>query len=232
MKWRGQGACPSRGWRSPRCSRPDTRPRGKERRRVGGHSRRRSPLGLVRPDRDRQARRSYARAGHEVSLGGIGSALSRIFWPACLIPSNARQEGEPAVCLSQSVQHRRDKPKVQAKKSQGAQLKPMDNCPAHIVPPDCIVAASSKSRRVARSATWRVLVNLVRFVTASSSRSPSKLVCHRRYATRGRDCRLSPTSSGEFRSFSRRCRVARRPIRENATCVERKRAASGVVLEM
>jgi len=95
-----------------------------------------------------------------------------------------------------------------------------------------IVAASCKSRRVARSATWRVLVNLVRFVTASSSRSPSKLVCHRRCATRGRDRRLSPTSSGEFKSFSRRCRVARRPIRENATCVERKRAASGVVLEM
>ena len=39
---------------------------------------------------------------------------------------------------------------------------------------------------------------------------------------------VSPTSSGEFRSFSRRCRVARRPIRENATCLERKRAASGV----
>jgi hypothetical protein len=78
----------------------------------------------------------------------------------------------------------------------------------------------------------RHLVNLVRFVTASSSRSPSKPVCHRRYATRGRDRRLSPTSSGEFRSFSRRCRVARRPIRENATCVERKQAASGVVLEM
>jgi hypothetical protein len=36
------------------------------------------------------------------------------FWPVCLIPSNARQEGEPAVCLSQSVQHRRDKPKVEA----------------------------------------------------------------------------------------------------------------------
>jgi hypothetical protein len=34
------------------------------------------------------------------------------------------------------------------------------------------------------------------------------------------------------RYFSRRCRVARRPTRENVTCVERKRAVSGVVLEM
>ena len=33
-------------------------------------------------------------------------------------------------------------------------------------------------------------------------------------------------------AFSRRCRVARRPIRENATCVERKRAASGVLVAL
>ena len=52
---------------------------------------------------------------NEVSLGGIGSALSRTFWSVCLIPSNARQEGEPTICLPQSVQYRRDKPKVQAK---------------------------------------------------------------------------------------------------------------------
>ena len=55
---------------------------------------------------------------NELSLGGTGSALSRTFWPVCLIPSNTRQEGQPAICLSQSVQHRRDKPKVEAKESQ------------------------------------------------------------------------------------------------------------------
>ena len=35
---------------------------------LGDYSRRRSPLGLVRPDRDRQARRSYAAAVNEVSV--------------------------------------------------------------------------------------------------------------------------------------------------------------------
>jgi hypothetical protein len=40
---------------------------GKERRRVGGSSRRRSLLGLVRPDRDRQAMRSYAPVVNEMS---------------------------------------------------------------------------------------------------------------------------------------------------------------------
>jgi hypothetical protein len=71
-----------------------------------------------------------------VSFGKIGPSFTRIFWPVCLIPPNARQEGEPVICLSQCIQYRRDKPKVQAKQSQGAQLKPMDNCPAQVVPPD------------------------------------------------------------------------------------------------
>ena len=48
-------------------------------------------------------------------LEETGPALGRTFRPMYLIPSNARQEGEPAICLSQSVQYRRDKPKVQAK---------------------------------------------------------------------------------------------------------------------
>jgi hypothetical protein len=41
-----------------------------------GHSRRRSPLGLVRPDRDRQARRSYAEAVNEMSAAGPGAYLA------------------------------------------------------------------------------------------------------------------------------------------------------------
>jgi hypothetical protein len=77
------------------------------------------------------------RAGvNEMSLRGTTPALSRTFWPVYLIPPNARQEGEPVICLSQCIQYRRDKPKVQAKQSQGAQLKPMDNCPAQVVPLD------------------------------------------------------------------------------------------------
>ena len=71
-----------------------------------------------------------------MSFGKIGPSFTRIFWPVYLIPPNARQEGEPVICLSQCIQYRRDKPKVQAKQSQGAQLKPMDNCPAQVVPPD------------------------------------------------------------------------------------------------
>jgi hypothetical protein len=82
---------------------------------LGDYARPRSPLGLARPDRDRQARRSYAAAVNEVSLGKIGPSFTRIFWPVYLIPPNARQEGEPVICLSQSIQYRRDKPKVQAK---------------------------------------------------------------------------------------------------------------------
>jgi hypothetical protein len=57
----------------------------------------------------------YAAAVNEVSLGKIGPSFTRIFWPVYLIPPNARQEGEPVICLSQSIQYRRDKPKVQAK---------------------------------------------------------------------------------------------------------------------
>jgi hypothetical protein len=82
---------------------------------MGGYPRRRSPLGLARPDRNRQARRSYAAAVNEVSLGKIGPSFTRIFWPVYLIPPNARQEGEPVIYLSQCIQYRRDKPKVQAK---------------------------------------------------------------------------------------------------------------------
>jgi hypothetical protein len=91
---------------------------GKERHRMGGSSRRRSRSAWsgriviakpVDPTREQV---------NEVSLGGTGSALSRTFWPVCLIPSNARQEGQPAICLSQSLQHRRDKPKVEAEESQ------------------------------------------------------------------------------------------------------------------
>ena len=94
----------------------------KERRRVGGNSRRRSPRGLgsragpVTPSPPR----SYAAAVKEMSLGRTRPALSRTFWPVDLIPSNARQEDEPAICLSQSVQYQRDKPNVKAKQSQGA----------------------------------------------------------------------------------------------------------------
>jgi hypothetical protein len=51
IKWRGQGARPSRGWRSPRCPRPDTRARGKERHRVGDHLDAAPHSGLARPDR-------------------------------------------------------------------------------------------------------------------------------------------------------------------------------------
>jgi hypothetical protein len=73
------------------------------------------PLGLVRPDHDRQASRSYAPVVNEVSLGKIGPSFARIVWPVYLIPPNARQEGEPVICLSQSIQYGRDEPKVQAK---------------------------------------------------------------------------------------------------------------------
>lgn len=53
---------------------------------------------------------------NEMSLvGGSRPALNRTFWAVYLIPSNARQEGEPAICLPQNVQYRRDKPKVKAK---------------------------------------------------------------------------------------------------------------------
>jgi hypothetical protein len=44
---------------------------------MGGSSRRRSPLGLVRPDRDCQARRSYAVAVNEMSAA-MTSSLSRV----------------------------------------------------------------------------------------------------------------------------------------------------------
>src|ERR1700720_85652 len=85
----------------------------------------------------------------DMSLRETPPALIRTFWPVCLIPSNARQEGEPAICFPQSVQHRRDKPKVQAKERQGAQLKPMDNHPAHAVPPEtsCIQGRSVPRKR-------------------------------------------------------------------------------------
>jgi hypothetical protein len=69
----GEGAGAGRvsarsGQRGVRFAGPVAPPfRGKERRRVGGHSRRRSPLGLVRPDRDCQARRSYLPAVNEMS---------------------------------------------------------------------------------------------------------------------------------------------------------------------
>ena len=54
---------------------------------------------------------TYAAVVNKTSLRGA----RRTFRPVCLIPSNARQEGQPAICLSQSVQYRRNKPKVQAK---------------------------------------------------------------------------------------------------------------------
>jgi hypothetical protein len=57
----------------------------------------------------------YAAAVNEMSLGGTRPALNRTFWAVYLIPSNARQKGEPAICLPQNVQYRRDKPKVKAK---------------------------------------------------------------------------------------------------------------------
>jgi hypothetical protein len=44
----GAGLVTLSGVEVPKVPRPDTRPRGKERRRVGGHSRRRSRSGLVR----------------------------------------------------------------------------------------------------------------------------------------------------------------------------------------
>jgi hypothetical protein len=44
---------------------------------LGDYSRRRSLLGLVRPDRDRQARRSYAAAVNEMSAAGPG-LISRL----------------------------------------------------------------------------------------------------------------------------------------------------------
>ena len=53
-----------------------------------------------------------------------------------------------------------------------------------------------------------------RSLTACSSRSPSKLGRHRRYAARRRDRRSLQANSD---LFSWRCRVAHRPIRENAT---------------
>jgi hypothetical protein len=50
---------------------------GKERRRVGGHSRRRSPRGLGPAGSDCQARRSYAAAVNEISAAGPGP-ISRL----------------------------------------------------------------------------------------------------------------------------------------------------------
>ena len=44
---------------------------------LGDYSRRRSLLGLVRPDRNRQARRSYAAAVNEMSAAGPGP-ISRL----------------------------------------------------------------------------------------------------------------------------------------------------------
>jgi hypothetical protein len=44
---------------------------------LGDYSRRRSPLGLVRPDRDRQARRSYAAAVNEVSVVEFLPSIAR-----------------------------------------------------------------------------------------------------------------------------------------------------------
>src|SRR5262249_51586060 len=60
------------------------------------------------------------------------------------------------------------------------------------------------------AAEW---LSACRSVKASSS----KLRRRRRYARRRQDRRQSPVSLDQFRSFSWRCRVARRPIRENAT---------------
>lgn len=61
------------------------------------------------------AKPCYAPVVNDVSLGKIGPSFTRIVWPVYLIPPNARQEGEPVICLSQSIQYRRDKPKDQAK---------------------------------------------------------------------------------------------------------------------
>jgi hypothetical protein len=44
---------------------------------------------------------AYAAAVNEMSLGGTRPALTGDFLALRLIPSNARQEGKPAICLSQ-----------------------------------------------------------------------------------------------------------------------------------
>jgi len=64
---------------------------------LGDYSRRRSLLGLVRPDRDRQARRSYARAGQRnVSRGGGGAHSSG--WEPRSAPARGRYKLTPKSC--------------------------------------------------------------------------------------------------------------------------------------
>jgi hypothetical protein len=60
VQWRGCPLAPSE---------PATVKRGKEQRRVGDHLDA-APARLVRPDHDRQARRSYATAVNEMSAAG------------------------------------------------------------------------------------------------------------------------------------------------------------------
>jgi hypothetical protein len=45
------------------------------------------------------------------------------------IPLDTREQGQPAVCLSQYAQHGRHKPKVEEKESQRTELKPMHDQP-------------------------------------------------------------------------------------------------------
>jgi hypothetical protein len=60
IKWRGQGGYPAVSEAGPALQRHNPGLSGKERRRVGRSSRRRSPLGFAQPGRDRQASRSYS----------------------------------------------------------------------------------------------------------------------------------------------------------------------------
>ena len=72
IKWRGQGG---------RLRRPAAQVRaGKERHRVGGLLSTRSPLGLVRPDRDRQAR-SILRGGGQRNVQATGQENPKLFPP-------------------------------------------------------------------------------------------------------------------------------------------------------
>ena len=70
---------------------------------LGDYSRRRSLLGLVRPDRDRQARRSYAAAVNEVSVVE--------FCPALRVNAGVRHAGASAMLVVErrcpDVAHRR-----------------------------------------------------------------------------------------------------------------------------
>src|SRR5437870_8739457 len=50
-----------------------------------------------------------------------------------LLPLHAREKGDPAICLTQGVQHRAYEPKVETEQNEGAHFEPMKNYPVEHV---------------------------------------------------------------------------------------------------